>query len=673
MVKLLIILLLICNISANATVYQVGTGGNLPIQNIASMTFNPDDQLLFKAGETFSVSITINQSGTSGHPIIIGKWGTGANPIITGFTTVTLWTNLGSNIWESTNAISTLSTCNMVAVNGVNTAMGRYPNGDAINGGYLTYQSCNGTTSLTSSSLTGTPNWTGAEAVVRTSRWTLDRATINSQSGSTISYSLPQYDGVDGYGFFIQNDSRTLDVQNEWYYNTSTKKIKIYSTSMPTGIQVATIDDLLIVHGSYITIDGITFSGANRYVVYADTNLYNHVTIQNCNVLFSGIIGIYYKGDYLTINNCTISDSNSNGIEMSYCNYATLTNSIVQNTGILTGMGESGIGVRTAVHADMCNNLLIQYNRIINTGYIGLNFYGNSCTVKNNFIDTFCKVTDDGGGIYTYTGGRTAMSSCLIEKNIVINGIGAGVGTTIARGQAHGIYLDDNSGNVDINANTITNCDGWGIFLHDTHHTITYNNVSCYNGLDWNGAQLYLMDDLGDGTVINNNINNNILVANPLSLGTGYENAPIYIRSTGTNVLNLNGVMDYNYYIQISNPNNPILYSTLSSGDTRVSIATWNALTGQDAHSQTSPFVISSASDIQLVYNNQSTTQLIALTGAYQWKDLSGTMYDKVVSINPYESKMLFLTTTPISTPRTKGISAGNGKMWGKNGIPYGI
>jgi hypothetical protein len=36
-----------------------------------------------------------------------GAYGTGANPIITGFTTVSSWSNLGGNIWESTSAVST--------------------------------------------------------------------------------------------------------------------------------------------------------------------------------------------------------------------------------------------------------------------------------------------------------------------------------------------------------------------------------------------------------------------------------------------------------------------------------------------------------------------------------------------------------------------------------------
>ena len=109
----------------------------------------PGDNVLFNRGEVFYGSITVNKSGTAGSPIIIGAYGTGAKPVITGFTTVGKWTNLASNIWESTSAVSALNDMNMVVINGVNTTMGRYPNNS-----YLTYQSyVSATSSITSSSL----------------------------------------------------------------------------------------------------------------------------------------------------------------------------------------------------------------------------------------------------------------------------------------------------------------------------------------------------------------------------------------------------------------------------------------------------------------------------------------------------------------------------------------
>ena len=181
----IILILLLYSVLSQATVYRVGSDGDFTtIAQVNAQTFFGGDQVLFKKGESFYGSLTIQNSGSLNNRIIYGAYGSGANPIITGFTTVPAWTDLGGNIWESTSAVSTLSTVNVVSIGGVNTAMGRTPNS-----GYYTFQSHSGGTSITSSNLTGTPNWTGAEAVVRTNAFILDRRVITSQSSGTINWA----------------------------------------------------------------------------------------------------------------------------------------------------------------------------------------------------------------------------------------------------------------------------------------------------------------------------------------------------------------------------------------------------------------------------------------------------------------------------------------------------
>ena len=56
------------------------------------------DSVLFKRGETFYGSIVVSKSGTAANPIRFGAFGSGAKPIISGFTTVNTWTSLVRNI-----------------------------------------------------------------------------------------------------------------------------------------------------------------------------------------------------------------------------------------------------------------------------------------------------------------------------------------------------------------------------------------------------------------------------------------------------------------------------------------------------------------------------------------------------------------------------------------------
>src|SRR5664279_5576816 len=141
--KFLFLLLFVCNVfGGRAANYYFSSAGNDNNNGMSPQTpwhsilkFNtvvasggPGDSYLFNRGDVFYGNLIISRGGTAESPIIIGAYGTGKNPVITGLTNVTAWTNLNGNVWESTNAISKLSHCNVVVVNGVNTCMGRYPN-----------------------------------------------------------------------------------------------------------------------------------------------------------------------------------------------------------------------------------------------------------------------------------------------------------------------------------------------------------------------------------------------------------------------------------------------------------------------------------------------------------------------------------------------------------------
>jgi len=659
MKRLIFILLLFCSISISATTYQIANQSAFDLFNWSSLVAG--DQVQLAKGQSFYGSITLSQSGAAGNPITVTSYGTGANPIITGLTSVTAWTNLGSNIWESTNSVSTLSTCNMVTVNGINTAMGRYPNADAANGGYLTFQSHVGHTSITTSGLTGTPNWTGAEVVVRTSHWTINRDVITSQSLGTLNYvGMDGYEPQNGFGLFIQNDARTLDQQNEWYYNPSTKKIRIYSTSSPTNIKIASVDNLITVNGNYITIDGIDLLGANLNAVYSLTGGRSNCIIQNCNLSLVGKNAILFRCNTLSIANNTISNSNDTGISTPNSTYVTIRNNVVQNIGLLIGMGADGNGTRHGISCVSSDNSTIEYNSIINIGYIGIEFYGNIILVKNNFIDSYCSVLDDGGGIYTYAGTQTPIKTDqIVTGNIVISGIGAPYGTSTTASSVTGIYLDENANDVEVIGNTIANSYENGIFLHNTH----YCNISGNTVYNSKADQVLFKDN--DNTATNNIIQNNIFVA---GLTSSTRNS-FYRASQGT-VINSSGTVDNNYYVQFESITNPIAIYTQNIAYNSYTLAYWQSNSGFDINSSLSPYSITSANDLYLAYNTNTTVQNIAIPAKY--KDLLGVEYNGIIELQPYSSKVLFYVS-PAMPVRTKGISAGSGKMWGVGGVPYGL
>src|SRR5262249_36629132 len=153
----------------------------------------------FKRGDIFYGSISIKKSGGSGSPIIFDAYGSGAKPIITGFTSVTSWANIGGNLWMSSNSVSALSTLNIVAVNGSFAPIGKWPNT-----GYNALTQSSVGTSISNTSLTA--NWNGGTVVIRKNHWIIDKSTITSQSGTTINFTNPtSYTASSGWGWFVQN------------------------------------------------------------------------------------------------------------------------------------------------------------------------------------------------------------------------------------------------------------------------------------------------------------------------------------------------------------------------------------------------------------------------------------------------------------------------------------
>lgn len=632
--------------SAAATYYVSNSGDDtnsgltagLPwktLNKVNATSLKAGENILFERGSIFYGSLNVNQSGTPGNPISFGAYGTGENPEITGFTNVEGWTDLGNNIWESTKSVSNLSVINMVVIDGVNTAMGRYPNADTEEGGFLRIDSNPSSVSLTNSTLTGTPDWTDAELVIRANDWTMERRKIIGQKGSTLTYAISSYPPKH-YGFFIQNDPKTLDQQNEWYYNPSNKKIKIYSTSQPVNVKVASVENLLTFSHStgYINIDGIDFTGANSIAIYRTSSSTvaqkaHNININNCKILYSGQDAISVCAYTINIENNTISESNRFAMLLSGSKDVVIRNNTVRNSGTLPGMGVpfTALMIEGPNAKENTTSMLVEYNSIINTGHNAISIGADSTVIRYNFIDTFNTLLDDGAGIY---GGKNS----IITGNIVLNGIGAPNGKPWGP-LTCGIYLDDNSFNNEVGYNTVYNCPWFGIYLHNAHNNYVHHNIVFNNPIQFRTA-----DDQIEGTVENNLITYNQFIAMTASqkvceFTSQYEN----LAGLGT--------LDYNYYARPI-AQTEIINTSQPSGNTSRTFESWQKFSKQDANSHKSPQKIRSVADFQFEYNNTKTAKKVALSQPMM--DITGAKYADTVTIEPYYSVVLMKDYTTVGS-----------------------
>ena len=557
--------------------------------NSALASAQPGTAMLLKRGDSFEGSINVTASGSAQASIIISAYGTGNKPVISGFASAASWTSLGNGIWEAPLTTS-IAKLNMVVRDNQIQAMGRWPNITEANRGYMTFQAHNGTQTIMDSHLPAYPNWTGAELVIRKNRWTIDRGTVIYHSGNTIAQTDPSgMEPINGFGYFIQNDPRTLDQPGEWYFNPSSKKLQIFTggaSPAAYGFKASVTDTLLTIRSkSYITLDNLSLQGANSYAIAVYDNA-NFVTIQNCSLDFSGINAI--TGNFtrnLSLSGSVINHTNNNGLYLApYCWNTIISNNTIKNTGLLPGLGASNNQAHEGMTIDGAGSI-IRNNVLDSTGYIAIAFTRDSVTVINNFVNNFALTTDDGAGIYTHDAGYKGRR---ILSNIVLNGKGSHEGTDNPQDlSAQGIGTDDMTTDVEISGNTVANCSGKGIGLHNSQF-ITLSGNTAFNNKD--GQIEFDHDFIAANSPIRNiTMNNNILFAK-----TALQ--PVFTIVTKNDDVSLFGTADNNYFCRPADDRLTFhMHSLWSSGQDKVQnydLAHWKGLVNQDMNSRKSPLSI---------------------------------------------------------------------------------
>ncbi len=554
--------------------------------NTSMNLINPGDSILFKRGDVFTGKIVLTRSGSSAANIAFGAYGTGKLPVIKGTLPVTGWTQYSGNIWvASCPQLDTIVT--NFFINGIPQQIGRYPNADAPNGGYLNIDAHTGRTAISCSALPSAPDFTGAEAVVRTRRWIIDRLIISMHQGNTISLkNSSTYEFYDNYGFFIQNHLNTLDKNGEWYYDIINKKLYLFHSSNPNSFSTEATAFTTIFEATfkqYFSIENIEFKGAS---------LTNILISNSNNILFKNNI-VTDAGDEAiklitcvnsNITNNSIFRTNNNALFIQNCKNSIVSNNHIHRTGIWVGMHINTATRYTALLVKG-TNIKCESNTIDSIGYIGIHFAGDTILIKNNIISHFCMTLDDGGAIYTASSEKIMYTNRKIEKNIILNGIGAPEGTESTLKNAQGIYLDDRSHNIQIINNTVAHCPGYGLYIHNSNNFSIVGNTS-FN----NSSQIAFVHD-------------NIAPTYPIRNGVIQNN--IFFSKINTQLVALFksikddidqfGTFDYNYYCRPSKDFSIIntIYSNESTTITSlIDLIQWQKTYKYDLNSNISPFKI---------------------------------------------------------------------------------
>lgn len=455
----------------------------------------PGDRVLFKRGEKFFGSIQIDGSG-----IVFGAYGVGEKPIITSLKRIAQWEDNGNGIFYSNLEGLQSKDLAILLIDQEVQEVGRYPNSSDSNGGFLSI------TELAETNIIGPNipfNTQGAEIVIRKNNWIIDRFPVETHHNNTIEITNDSsYPVTDNFGFFIQKHIETLDKYGEWFFDKTTKRLYVYfgeKNPKDHMVEAAMNDHLVATKDKTrrigIKLEDLDIRGSNSNIL--DVNHVINFQLYNCELSYSGRDGIHlYAVPNHLIEENTISYCLNNGIFIWYGGTKSqISKNRIQHTMPFVGMSQNsdlnGIGIYLAADSDGSK---VSENQITNTGYSAIYFGGDWVTVSKNYIEGFCQLKYDGGGIYTNSQGLDDRNcrDRVIDHNIVINSKpqAFGIPETESPPLIEGIYLDDNSRGLAITNNTVAIEDGRGIYLHNARNIKIKNNL-LYN----NSFGIYLSHD----------------------------------------------------------------------------------------------------------------------------------------------------------------------------------
>jgi hypothetical protein len=296
---------------------------------------------------------------------------------------------------------------------------------------------------------------------------------------SDASYSIRP-----GDRYYVQNVLEELDAPGEWYLDRQAGTLYFWPPAPLEGknVVVPTLRTILKIGAgaANVTFRGFTIESCEGTAVVLENTtdcLVAACTIRNAGDY--GGSGVSVSGGKRNgVVGCDIYEIGSHGVALSGGDRITLTpaenyadNNYIHHTGVFykqgVGISLNGVGNRAS------------HNLIHDGPRMGIMFSGNNLIIEYNHIRHLNLETADTGAVYT--GGRDWISSrgTKIRYNYFHDILGYGLenGKWTSPHYAWGVYLDDNTGGVDVVGNIVARCIRGLVHLHNGRDNLIENNI----------------------------------------------------------------------------------------------------------------------------------------------------------------------------------------------------
>jgi hypothetical protein len=288
--------------------------------------------------------------------------------------------------------------------------------------------------------------------------------------------------------YFFQGALEELDAPGEWYLDKAAGKV-YFMPPAPIGsakVYAPTTRDILTFEGTdYLTVRGLTFECAEGSAILMRKSSHNRVigcTVRNVGDFRGTGIGIS-DGEDSGVIGCDISFTGSNGVSLAGGDRPALIesrhfvdNCYIHHVGVFY---KQGVGVSLSGVGQRVSHFLIH-----DTPRFAIQFTGNNHILEYNHLRHLALETEDVGA--TYCGGRDWLSprGSVIRYNFIHDVLGYGWnGKWTSPYFAWGIYLDDNSGGVDVIGNIVARCGRSLMHGHSARDSRVENNIFVEGGM----------------------------------------------------------------------------------------------------------------------------------------------------------------------------------------------
>ncbi|MDO5581893.1 MAG: right-handed parallel beta-helix repeat-containing protein [Planctomycetia bacterium] len=289
--------------------------------------------------------------------------------------------------------------------------------------------------------------------------------------------------------YYIQNALEELDAPGEWYLDKETGDLYLWPENAKSEEE---LNKSAVVAPSVNTIISVDKGTVNLHfqrftVECAVKSAFSFTQTEKCKVIgctirntgdYSSCAVGFYGGKDNLIAGCDIHDVGSTAIILTGGDVKTLTparntadNNYIHHTGVYykqgVGISLQGVGNRAS------------HNLIHDCPRFGIGFGGNNQIMEYNEIRHVNLETADTGAVYT--GGRDWLGSrgTQIRYNYFHDILGYGFegGKWVSPHFSWGIYLDDNTGGVDVYGNIVVRCLRGLVHLHNGRDNHIWNNI----------------------------------------------------------------------------------------------------------------------------------------------------------------------------------------------------